>query len=109
MENLENIILSLCMFGSAVLVIYILARYNYLLKKALAEKGIAPTKIKISYSEIACVVIGIAAGIGASSIFTVMNLSEDTTDLLVWSVILIGGGLGLFGAHFIRQKQEREG
>ncbi len=106
MENFENIIVSICVFGSGALVIFIIARYNYLLKKALADKGIVPKSIKISYSEIACIVIGIALGIGASSAFTVLDLSEDTMDLLVWSVILIGGGLGLFAAQFVRQKTE---
>lgn len=106
MENFENIIVSICVFGSGVLVIFILAKYNYLLKRALAEKGIAPNKIKISYLEIACIIIGIGIGLGTSSIFTVMNLSEDTMDLLIWAVILLGGGLGLFAAHFIRQKSE---
>lgn len=108
MEKIENIVVSICVFGSAVLVIFIIARYNYLLKKALAQKGMAPDKIKISYSEIACIVIGTGIGLGASSIYTVMQLSEDTTDLLVWATILLGAGAGLFAAHFMRQKSGNE-
>jgi hypothetical protein len=106
MENLESIIVSICVFGSGVWVIFIIARYNYLLKKALAEKGIVPNTVKISYLEIACIVTGIGIGLGISSIFTAMNIAEDTMDLLIWAVILMGGGLGLFAAHFIRQKSE---
>jgi len=106
MESFENIIVSISVFGSGVLVIFIIAKYNFLLKRALAEKGIIPNTIKISYSEIACIVIGIGIGIGTSSVFTLVNLSKDATDLLTWAVILIGGGLGLFAAHFIRQKNE---
>lgn len=106
MESFENILLSICVFGSGVLVIFIIARYNYLLKKELAEKGIMPNKVTINYAEIACIVIGIAIGLGVSSLFTMLNLSEDTLDLLVWSVILIGGGLGLFAAQSVRQKAE---
>jgi uncharacterized membrane-anchored protein len=106
MENFEGIIVSICVFGSGVLVIFIIAKYNYLLKRALAEKGIVPNTIKINYSEIACIVMGIGIGLGTSSIFTAMNLSEDTMDLLIWAVILMGGGLGLLAAHFIRQKSE---
>lgn len=107
METLENIIVLFFVFGSGVLVIFIVVRYNYLLKKDLAAKGIVPTRVRISYSEIACIVVGIGIGLGASSIFTVMSLSEDTMDLLIWAVTLMGGGLGLFAAHFIRQKIER--
>lgn len=106
MENFENILVSIFVFGSVISIVFILAKYNYLLKRELAEKGIAPTKIKISYSEIACIVIGVGIGLGVSSIFTVMDLSEDTMDLLIWAVLLIGGGLGLFAAHVIRQKSE---
>jgi hypothetical protein len=107
MEALETAALSICVFGSGVLVIFFIARYNYLIKKALAEKGIAPTKIRVSYSEIASIVVGISLGLAASSVFTIMDLSEDTTDTLVWSVILMGAGLGLFGAHLVRQHSER--
>lgn len=106
MENMDNIIASVFVFGSGVLVIFIVARYNYLLKRTLAEKGLTPEKPGTNYLEIACITIGIGIGLGVSSIFTLMDLSEDTMDLLVWAVILIFGGLGLFAAHFIRQKNE---
>lgn len=107
MESLESILVSICVFGSAVLIVFIIAKYNYLLKKSLAEKGIAPNSIRIQYAEIACIVMGIGAGLGTSSLFTSMRLSEDTLELLIWAVIVMGGGLGLFGAHFIRQNGER--
>lgn len=106
MESFENIVLSITVFGSGVLVIFIIAKYNYLLKRALAEKGMTPTSLKINYSEMACIVMGIGLGLGVSSLVTVTDLSEDTMDLLVWAIILMGGGLGLFAAHFIRQKSE---
>jgi apolipoprotein N-acyltransferase len=106
MECIENIVLAISVFGSGVLAIFILAKYNYLLKRTLAEKGITPATMKINYSEIACIVMGIGFGLGMSSIVTVMNLSQDTMDLLAWAIILMGGGLGLFAAHFIRQKSE---
>jgi hypothetical protein len=107
MENLENILMMITVFGSGILVIYILARYNYLVKKALAEKGITPTTLKISYPEIGSIVIGLGLGLAGSSVFTLFELAEDTMDLLVWSVILVGGGLGLFYAQKIRQRLEK--
>jgi hypothetical protein len=106
MENLESIVISVCIFGSVVLVVFIIAKYTYLIKKALADRGMPPSTAKINYLEIGCIVLGIGLGIGLSSIFTVMNLPEDTMDLLVWSVISIGGGLGLFASHFMRKKIE---
>ena len=107
MQNLENIIIIMSVLGAGVLVIYIIARYNYLLKKTLAERGMVPEKSKIRYAEMGCIVVGIGIGLGVSSLFTMMNLPADTMDLLVWSVILMGGGLGLFVAHFIGQQIEK--
>jgi len=108
MNGLENIFLSICVFGSAVFVIFILAKYNYLIKKALAEKGIETSKSKVRYIEIGCIVLGIGIGLGISSVFTLMNLPEDTTDLLIYATIMVCGGLGLIAAHVIRRKFERE-
>lgn len=106
MENLETIFVSISIFGSGVLVIFIIAKYTYMTKKVFAEKGMEDKTSKMSYSEMACIVIGIALGLGASSVFTVMDLSEDTMDMLIYATILVGGGLGLLCAHFIRKKGE---
>jgi|GEM_PF-1417928 len=107
MENLESIVVVTSIFGSVVLVIFILAKYNYLVKKAYAEKGLRASEKRVNYMEIACIVIGLAIGLGISSIFTVMPLAEDTMELLIYSTILLGGGLGLFAAHYRRDKHER--
>lgn len=107
MQSLETIFLSIAIFGSGVLVIFIIAKYSYLTKKVFAEKGMPDNGNRMSYSEMACIVIGIALGLGASSVFTTMDLAEDTMDMLIYATILVGAGLGLLGAHFIRKKGER--
>ncbi len=109
MEHFESIFMGLCVFGSGVLVVFILAKYNYLIKKTILEKGDSLPENKVSYRDIGCIVLGTGAGLGMSAVFTEMNLSEDTTDLLVYSVILIGGGIGLLTAHFLRSKDEKRG
>ncbi len=108
MESLDSIVMSISVFGSAVLVIFILAKYNYLIKKAYAEKGMQASGHKTNYKEIACIIIGIAVGLGASSVFTVMILPEETMELLIYATILLGGGAGLFAAHNSRKKVERD-
>ncbi len=107
MENLESIVISISLFASVVLVIFFLAKYNYLIKKVYAEKGLQPVEKKVRYMEIGCIVIGIAFGLGTSSIFTMMPIAEETMELLIYSTILLGGGLGLFAAHYRRDKHER--
>ena len=109
MERFENIFMGLCVFGSGVLVVFILAKYNYLIKKTILEKGDSLPENKVSYRDIGCIVLGTGGGLGISAVFTELNLSEDTTDLLVYSVILIGGGIGLLTAHFLRSKDEKRG
>lgn len=107
MAPLENIVLTISLFISAVLVIFIIAKYNYLIRKAMIEKGTEVDKRKMNYLDSGCIVLGVGVGLGISSVFTVMDLSEDTMDLLIYSVILICGGLGLVAAHLIRAKYEK--
>lgn len=106
MDTLENVIMGVSLFGSVVLVIYILARYNYLIKKAIAENGGSPgaAKSRYSYMDVGCIILSLGVGLGLSSVFTTMDLAEDTMDLLIYSTILICGGLGLMLAHYIRRK-----
>ncbi len=108
MKTTENIILGIGIFGGFVLIVYILARYTYLIKKAMIEKGLTgeSTGSKYRYLDIGCIVLGVGAGLLISSIFTTMKMNEDTMDLLVWGTILIFGGIGLLIAHSIRRKQE---
>lgn len=108
MESLEAVVISISIFGSAVLIIFILAKYNYLIKKAYAEKGMQGSGNRVNYKEIACIVIGIAVGLGVSSVFTIMQLPEETMELLIYATILLGGGAGLFAAHNSRKKVERD-
>lgn len=93
-----------------VLVVFILARYNYLIKKVMAAHGNVGdfTTKPFRYLETGCVLMGIGLGLGLSSVFTLMDIPEDTMDLLVWATILICGGLGMLGAHQVRRKQEGE-
>ncbi len=89
-----------------VSIVFIIARYTYLIKKAMIDRGItsSPSKGKSSYLDIGSIVLGLGIGLIVSSIFTTMNLSEDTMDMLVWGTILIFGSFGLVVAHFIRRK-----
>ena len=104
------IVVALSLVICIVLVVFILSKYNYLLKKAIVERGVEYElpKNRYRYLELGCVVIGLGVGLGVSSIFTFLNLSGDAMDLLVWATILICGGAGLVVAHLIRRKQEGE-
>ena len=104
------IVVGISLVTCIVLVVFILSKYNYLLKKAIIERGAEYElpKNQYKYLELGCVVIGLGIGLGFSSIFTFMDISEDAMDLLVWATILICGGAGLVVAHLIRRKQESE-
>ncbi len=92
-----------------ILIVFIIARYTYLLKKMMIEKGIYVDQKtnKFKYLDIGCIVFGLGVGLFVSSIFTTMDLLEDTMDLLVWGTILIFGAAGLIVAHFIRKRLEK--
>ncbi|MCB0629862.1 MAG: hypothetical protein R2824_28340 [Saprospiraceae bacterium] len=107
MSSMYEVLTMLALFAAVVIVIYILARYTYLTKKIMAENGAyAPgaTFERFRYLEIGCIIFGLGVGLGLSSVFTLMDLGEDTMDLLIYGTILIFGGLGLAAAHFIRDR-----
>jgi len=106
MENYQEALGALFLMSGVVIVVFIIAKYTYLIKKAMIEKGLAtPTNSKkAQYIDIGCIVGGLGVGLMVSTIFTTMNLSEDSTDLLVWGTILICGAIGLVVAHFLRNK-----
>lgn len=96
-------------FGGFILVVYIIAKYNYLIKKAMIEKGSTndSSTTKLRYIDLGCIVLGLGLGLIVASYFTTIQLTEDTADLLIWGTILIFGALGLLLAHFIRRKIEK--
>ena len=106
MEDFQDAIGAVALMSGLVVVVYIIARYTYLVKKAMIEKGLAsPTKsTRIMFIDFGCILGGIGLGLIVSSIFSVMDLVENTTDLLVWGTILIFGAVGMVLAHFLRNK-----
>lgn len=110
MDFTGEIILTGILFASGVIIIYILARYNFLIRKQAVEKGFNPFNRRKSYSlvEIGCIVLNLGIGFGVCSIYTTFELSEDTFYLLVYATMFICGGIGLIGAHFIRRRLERK-
>ncbi len=109
MEKLEEILSLLAVTGGFVAVVFIIARYNFMIKKVMIEKGMhtPKTTTKARYLDLGCIIIGLGAGFLVSSIYTEMRLTEDTTDLLVWGTIAIFGGISLVVAHYLRKRQER--
>ncbi|WP_298540092.1 DUF6249 domain-containing protein [uncultured Aquimarina sp.] len=109
MENLNEVFVFIGIIIAAVLIVFIIARYTYLIKIALIEKGVYQDHInnKLKYLDAGCIVFGLGIGLFISSIFTTFKISEDTMDLLVWGTILIFGAAGLIVAHFIRKRLEK--
>ena len=106
MKQIDEAIGALFLMTGIVTVIYIIARYTYLIKKAMIEKGftnLGPSR-KAQYIDISCIVMSLGLGLIVSSIFTITELSEDTVDLLTWGTILVFGAFGLLAAHWFRKK-----
>lgn len=105
MKDYNEAIVFTAIIIALLLIVFIITRYTYLIKKEMIKKGIylENRTFKYKYLDIGCIVFGLGIGLLVSSIFTSMSLSEDTTDLLVWGTILIFGASGLIAAHFIRK------
>jgi hypothetical protein len=99
----QEIILGIAFFALITTSIFIVARYTYLIRKAMAENGLSVPKTftKSKLMHIAGILIGLGVGLMVSSIFTIMKLNEDTADLLIWGTIVLFGGLGLIVAHLL--------
>jgi hypothetical protein len=108
MGNLIEAISGILVVSGMVLIVFIIARYTYLIKKAMINKGLAKEQSNnaFKYMDLGCVVIGLGIGLLVSSIYTVLDISEDTSDLLVWGTLSIFGGLSLIVAQIIRRKFE---
>lgn len=104
MPTLDNLFMVVGVFGSLVLCVYFLSRYNYLIKKAYAEHGHEPSPIanRLNFRDLGIIIVSVGIGLGFSSIYTEMNFSEDTTDLLVYATLLICGGAGMVIANLFR-------
>ena len=87
----------LIIVAGMVLIVYFIARYTYQIKKMLAEKGMLSqsSETRLSKTDVAYTIIGIGVGLLISAGLSLMNLEEDTLDLLAWGIILITGSIGL--------------
>jgi hypothetical protein len=106
MENYQDALGAIVLMAGVVVVVFIIAKYTYLIKKAMIEKGLVaqPNSRKMQYIDLGCIIGGLGIGLMVSTIYTSMELSEDTTDLFVWGTILLCGAIGLLAAHFLRRK-----
>jgi hypothetical protein len=109
METTGDIIVMTSFALGIVSIIFILTRYNYLIKKAMIERGLTQEleNVKTRYIDLGCLILGLGIGMLISSIFTQMELDEGTMELIVWGIILICGGLGVMCAYFLRKRMEK--
>lgn len=104
MEQLEDLVAGFLFVSGAVLIVYFIARYTYLVKKMLAEKGILEgrSESRISKIDVAYVTLGLGIGLLISAGLSLVHMEEKTLNLLSWGIVLISGGLGLLLA--VKQK-----
>lgn len=102
----QELIFGLAFFALIITVTIIIARYTYLIRKAMAENGLqAPkTLTKRRVIHLGGILIGLGVGLMVSSIVTFFEMRENTADLLNWGIIILFGGFGLIGAHILEEK-----
>ena len=92
------------LIAAAVIIVYIIAKYAYLTRKAQAEHGYtrkeaSPTR----YLEWGAIALGVGLGVVVAALLSNLHLSEDTMDLLILGTIIVFGGAGLLGAYYIQK------
>lgn len=102
----QEVIFGIAFFALIIAVLFIIARYNYLIKKAMAENGLQAPKTftKSRLIHLGGILIGLGLGFMVSSVFTLVRISENTADLLIWGTIVLFGGFGLIVAHLLEEK-----
>ena len=83
-----------------VLIVYFIARYTFLIKKMLAEKGMLENRreSRLTKLDIAYVTVGLGIGLLMAAGLSFLELPPNTMDLLTWGIVLISGALGLIVA-----------
>lgn len=106
----EDVLMALVLITGAVIVVFIIAKYNYLVKNAMIEKGLvsqAGSK-KMKYIDLGCILGGLGIGLMMSTIYRELGLTGDTADLLAFGTVLIWGAAGLFTANYFRRKFDNQ-
>lgn len=109
MKDLNELLGGIAIILALIIIVFIISKYTYLIKKAMIDKGVysAQKNNKFKYLDIGCIVFGLGIGLLVSSIFTTIDLLENTADLLIWGTILIFGAGGLVLAHLIRKRLDK--
>ncbi len=96
-QTINELVGGLILVSGLVAIAYFIARYTFLIKKMLIEKGIKKEQSGqgITKRDVAYVVVGLGVGLLITGGLSLLNLSEDTLDLVGWGVVLILGATGL--------------
>lgn len=104
MEKIIEFAGGLMIVTGAVLIVYFIAKYTYLTKKMLAEKGMLGYKSTgLNKLDVAYVSIGVGLGLFLAAGLSKLGIDPETLDMLKWGVVLISGAAGLILAS--RKKQ----
>jgi len=109
MEQINETLGGLIIILGMVAIVYIIARYRYMIKKLMIEKGVMPPSgnSKSRLIDAGCMFFFLGIGVLVSAYYTTLDLTEDTLDLLMWGTILIIGSFGPIAAYLIRKNYER--
>ena len=101
MDRLGEALGGLIIVTGMVLIVYFIAKFTFLTRKMLVEKGMLHkrTAPQINKKDIAYVTIGVGAGLLGSAMLSLLDLEENTMDLLGWGIVLIAGAAGLLIAN----------
>lgn len=106
MDVLTKTLIPITFFLLIGFIVYHTNRNNYLLKKAIVDKGgdYKFPKKRFPGLEIGITMLGFGLGLAAATIPQSMNLEEETQELLTGACVIFFSGLGFLSAYLIRKK-----
>ena len=103
----QEVLFALMFFTFLTTVGLTVARYVYLIRKAMIEYGIeeGSTGKKRKRLQVVGILLGLGTGLFLSAVISLLDLTEDTTDLLAWGSIIWCTGLGLLATTLITERR----
>ncbi|HAA12195.1 MAG TPA: hypothetical protein DCE41_11050 [Cytophagales bacterium] len=109
-EKLQDLLETIVNVGglltSITLSIYFVARYNFKVKKAIADNGGDPyaNRSQSRFLEFGVILVCLGLGIASLSALSKLGISEDDRGFLSFGILFLFGGTGLILAHLIRKR-----
>lgn len=106
MQTIYDFLTALTMVIGIISIVFILAKYNFLVKKAMYENNATPPdpSVRLTAIDFGFVLVGIGFGLGVATLFILFELKPIVEELVLYIFPLVFGGLSLVVSYLFKKK-----